>query len=160
MTDAAADLDNRTTPLGLFHYAHSYWASAVALSKTSPDCTHRDAPVNYLYFHAIELYLKSFLRLRGWSLARLKSDVRHGLGRAFDAAVAEGLPDDAETRNVVALIDANYIRSRYIETGAFTTASPLALWGVCRVLHGDIEPQINAATGLTRTRVIPFLDED
>lgn len=147
--------DEKTTPLGLFNYAHSYWASAVALSRTRRYCTHKQAPVDYLYFHAIELYLKSFLRLRGYTTQRLRGSFSHGFVKLYDAALSEGLPEDDEVRGILSLIDANYLRARYIETGPFTTASPNSLWIACNVLNLDIEPQINANAGATRTRVVP-----
>jgi hypothetical protein len=57
--------DDRSTPLGLFNYARSYWQSAVLLHHARAKVTHPDAPVTLLLAHAIELYLKVFLRLRG-----------------------------------------------------------------------------------------------
>jgi hypothetical protein len=62
--------DDRTTPLGLFNYARSYWQSAVLLHDARARVTHPDAPVTLLLAHAIELYLKAFLRLRGLALRR------------------------------------------------------------------------------------------
>ena len=58
--------DDRSTPLGLFNYARSYWQSGVLLHHARAKTTHPDAPVTLLLAHAIELYLKAFLRLRGW----------------------------------------------------------------------------------------------
>jgi hypothetical protein len=151
--------DERTNPMGLFNYAHSYWVSAVALQNSPRNCTYHQAPVDYLYFHAIKPYLKSFLRLQGMSLDQLKR-IGHSLAKLYAAAVAEGLTDDEKDREVIGHIDANYMRARYIETGPFTTASSGALWGLCRVFHDDIEPQINRSRGVARKRVIPFLDDD
>jgi hypothetical protein len=37
--------DDRTTPLGLFNYARSYWQSGVLLHDASAKVTHPDAPV-------------------------------------------------------------------------------------------------------------------
>ncbi len=157
--EVSIEEDARTNPMGLFNYAHSYWVSAVALQRASLDCTHKDAPVDYLYFHAIELYLKSFLRLRGMTLGQLKK-IGHSLTKLHAAAIAEGLTDDEEDRQVVALIDQNYMRARYIETGPFSKASPGALWGVCRVFHDEIEPLINRERGVSRKRSIPYPEDD
>jgi hypothetical protein len=57
--------DDRTTPLGLFTYGRSYWQSGVLLHDARAKVIHPDAPVTLLFAHAIELYLKAFLRLRG-----------------------------------------------------------------------------------------------
>jgi len=64
---------DRTTSLGLFRYAHSYAASASALRGVKVKATHADASLRFLYSHAIELYLKSFLLMNGVSLDDLRS---------------------------------------------------------------------------------------
>ncbi|RMC30083.1 hypothetical protein C9E82_18895 [Paracoccus siganidrum] len=145
--------------MGLFNYAHSYWVSAAVLEKSPREVTHKDAPVDYLYYHAIELYLKSYLRLKGYSLADLKK-LGHSIPKLHDRAISEGLPANAEDREVIAMIPANYLPSRYIQTGAFSKARPEALWGVCRLLHEDIEPAVNVASGVSRRRHIPYIEDD
>jgi hypothetical protein len=56
--------DDRTTPFGLFNYARSYWQSAVHLHHAKVKVTHPDAATTLLLAHAVELYIKAFLRLR------------------------------------------------------------------------------------------------
>src|SRR5262245_47518692 len=65
--------DDRTTPLGLFNFARSYWQSGVLLHDANAKVTHPDAPVTLLLAHAIELYLKAFLRLCGVGTEAVKS---------------------------------------------------------------------------------------
>ena len=60
--------EERTPPIGLFNYARSYWRSAEQLRASKPDVTHPDAPISFLFYHAIELYLKAFLRSAGYDL--------------------------------------------------------------------------------------------
>lgn len=151
--------DSRTTALGLFNYAHSYWASAVALNYAAREVSHPDAPVRFLYYHAVELYLKAFLRMSGASVKDVK-DIGHRVVRLYNVAVEKGLPQDAETSIAAALIDADYMSSRYISTGAFTRASNQALWGVCCFLHMEIEPLMNVQAKHRRERIIPFLPDD
>lgn len=56
--------EDRMTAIGLFNYAHSYWSSASELHKLKiSNITHPKAPVYFLYVHAVELFLKSNLRL-------------------------------------------------------------------------------------------------
>jgi hypothetical protein len=43
--------DDRTTPLGLFNYARSYWQSAVLLHNARAKVTHPDAPITLLLAH-------------------------------------------------------------------------------------------------------------
>ncbi len=69
----AEDEAKRTTCIGLFNYAESYFRSARALDANKPKVTHPDAPVNFLFYHAIELYLKAYLRLKGLTPRELAS---------------------------------------------------------------------------------------
>jgi hypothetical protein len=56
-----SDEIERTSPLGLFNYARSYWRSAEYLHAAKLKLTHPSAPATFLFYHAIELYLKAFL---------------------------------------------------------------------------------------------------
>lgn len=131
----------------------------MVLHNTPREAVHRDSPRDYLYYHAIELYLKAYLRLKGLTVAQLKK-IGHGIDKLHAAAVEAGLTDDPEDREVIADIGDNYLPSRYIRTGAFRRPTPEALWGVCRVLHAEIEPQVNATWKVTRVRQIPNLVQD
>jgi hypothetical protein len=64
------DSDDRTSAVGLFNTARSYWHSAVYLNDASLELTHPLAPVTFLFYHAIELYLKADLRASGKAVAR------------------------------------------------------------------------------------------
>ena len=114
--------------------------------------------MDYLYYHAIELYLKSFLRLRGFDLCRLRS-ISHKMDKLHNEAIAQGLVDDPENRRVMELIVPNYLPARYLSIGSFKRAHPEALWGVCAVLHYEIEPKIHAAFGVVRSHTVPYLEE-
>ena len=64
---------------GLFNYARSYWQSGVLLHDARAKVTHSDAPVTLLLAHAIELYLKAFLRLRALGIEEVKNNFGHDL---------------------------------------------------------------------------------
>jgi len=83
--------DDRTTPLGLFNYARSYWQSAVLLHHARAKVTHPDAPVTLLLAHAIELYLKAFLRLRGVGIEQVRTTFGHDFESLVDEASSRGL---------------------------------------------------------------------
>ena len=60
----------RSTPMGFYHYAQSYREAANLLTntdKTLRKATHPEAPIRFLYYHAIELYLKAFLRTHDYT---------------------------------------------------------------------------------------------
>jgi hypothetical protein len=111
--------EDRTTALGLFNYARSYWRSSEQLRVSKPDVSHPDAPICFLFYHAIELYLKAYVRSAGYDLQQLKA-ISHNISKAGRAAQKEGLQltnDDLELLRVIDSQD-NVIRSRYITTGA------------------------------------------
>jgi HEPN domain-containing protein len=145
--------------MGLLSFAHSYWEAAVVLQKTPREAVHKDSPRDYLYYHAIELYLKAYLRLKGFNVVQLRK-IGHGIHKLHEAAIKNGLSYVSEDAAVIALIGENYLASRYISTGFFQRPLPEALWGICYVLHDEIEPQVNEASNITRKRPIPYLEDD
>ncbi|WP_171175798.1 hypothetical protein [Ruegeria sp. HKCCA4633] len=146
--------DERTTAIGLFNYAHSYWASASVLQGSNLDATHPDAPVNYLYFHAIELFLKAYLRSKGLSVADIKN-VGHKMERLAEKATELGLELTDQDQEVIALIGPNYLPARYIVVGAFTRARPEALWGTCSCLFDSIGEELRRQGKAKRLPIRP-----
>src|SRR5207247_9385016 len=60
------------------------------LHHASAKVTHPDAPVTLLA-HAIELYLKAFLRLRGVGIEEIKNSFGHDFKKLVDEASSRGL---------------------------------------------------------------------
>ena len=56
------DDDERTNSLGLFNTAEAYRLSARALQAAKVRHGNADKPLRFLYYHALELYLKALLR--------------------------------------------------------------------------------------------------
>lgn len=81
MSDPVETEDDRTTAVGLYHYARSYHDCTKVLEAAQVRTTHKDAPVSFLYFHAIELFLKAFLRLHGHTVEELEKRFRHDIKR-------------------------------------------------------------------------------
>jgi len=121
--DGATEMsdNDRTTPLGLFNYARSYWQSGVLLHNARAKVTHPDAPVTLLLAHAVELYLKAFLRLRGVSIDEVKNSFGHDFKKLVDEASSHGLSLVKEAVDIAAVLTEkeSIRRSRYIETGYY-----------------------------------------
>lgn len=130
--------ESKASPIGLYNYAHSYWACAAALIAVKINATHKDSPTAFLFFHAVELYLKAFLRARGAGLDHLATKVGHDVRRAAREAEAAGLMFDDEDREVLDLIPENFLRSRYIVVGAFRRPTFGALHRTCTSLHDSV----------------------
>jgi hypothetical protein len=122
----------------LFNTAETYWKSAQALYGAKVKATHSSSPVLFLYYHAIELYLKAFLRGHGHSAAELRSrKFGHKICCLTERAAQLGLQyvdEDNEVLSLMSTTDA-VIRSRYIQTGFFSWPSPEALDRTCRSLR-------------------------
>jgi len=130
--EAVADqltVDERTSPFGLFNFAESYRKAADILAFERPESMRPfDAPVRYLFYHSIELYLKAFLRSDGLTVRQMMK-LSHGFSALRDVCTTRGLWLADEDRDVLAQIGAeyNYIRARYIRTGFFRGATIEAL---------------------------------
>lgn len=127
--------------MGLFNFAESYWKAAAHLAEAKLESSHPHSPVSFLYYHAIELYLKAFLRMHGHTAEELASRAfGHSTSRLKTRADQLGLffeDEDVEVLSLMASTDA-VIRSRYIQTGAFTFPSPEALDRTCKSLRRSV----------------------
>ena len=95
----------------------STWAVASRYLKSVPvaRAACRIAPVTMLLAHAVELYLKAFLRLHGVTLKRLAGrKFGHNFKKLAAKAEAEGLTLDDEDSDVMTIL---------LETGPATADS-------------------------------------
>lgn len=139
--------DDRTTPLGLFTYARSYWQSGVLLHDAQAKVIHPDAPVTLLLAHAIELYLKAFLRLRGVGIDEVKNSFGHDFKKLVDEASSRGLTLVAEDRDIAAILTEkeSIRRAAYIETGYYQRPGLAALSRTCRSLDQSVSAALKDA---------------
>jgi hypothetical protein len=132
--------DERTTEVGLYHYARSYRAAADYLDPgpSKVASTHPDAPRDFLYIHAIELYLKAFLRLNGSGVKFLKSQ-SHDIPSLGNLAAKKGLIFDTDTHRVITLLSRdNVFGVRYIRTGAYHRPTTAGLKLTAENLHRGV----------------------
>jgi HEPN domain-containing protein len=143
----------RTKPLAFFNFAESYWQAARTLERAKVKSTHPTAPVYFLYYQAIELYLKSFLRMHGHTAKELAGkkfghrtcclkERSEQLGLAF-------MDEDLEIFSLMATTDA-VIRSRYILTGPATWPTLEGLERVCKSLRQSIGTEMKLQNILVR----------
>ena len=141
------DEDERNTPFGVFNFAESYWHAARALNDAKVKSTHPDSPVMFLYYHAIELYLKSFLRMHGHRAKELRGkQFGHRVCCLKERSEQLGLvfmDEDTKIFSLLATTDA-IIRSRYIQTGSFYLPTPEGLDRVCISLRKSVSAAMKA----------------
>ena len=148
-----SDEDDRTTAFGLFNFAHSYWQAAVALEKAKArvTATHSGDVIWFLYIHAVELYLKSFLRAHGVTGTELRRQYSHRVGDLANAAKAKGLQFDDEDDTVIGLItELDLTTFRYIKTGWFTRPTHEALDRTCTSFHESLAEVLKAQGNTVR----------
>lgn len=135
--------ETNPTAIGLFNYAHSYAQSAVTLQDNETDATHWNAPVYFLYFHAIELYLKACLVAHGTDLAVLRKAHGHKVRPLAELAKNHGLKLSEGAEAVIDLMDKtdNVISARYLRTGIHTRLPFTAFFDTCETLHEQIIPK-------------------
>jgi DNA-binding MarR family transcriptional regulator len=133
------DDDERTNAVGLFNTARSYWRSAVYLNAGNLGVTHPQAPVIFLFCHAIELYLKAYLRGTAAELARLKK-LGHRVADLAKAAADSGLHLSEEQFEILSHIDEADValESRYIVTGFKTLPTDEGLAKVAEALDNAV----------------------
>jgi hypothetical protein len=139
--------EDRTNEVGLFNTAESFWRSAAELYRAEVKVTHPLSPILFLYYHAIELYLKAFLRGHGHTTKELASrKFGHKTCCLTERAAELGLgymDDDKQVLSMMSTTDA-VIRSRYIQTGFFRCPSPEALDRTCRSLREGVGAALKA----------------
>jgi len=154
--------DDRTTPLGLFNYARSYWQSGVLLHDAKATVTHPNAPVTLLLAHAIELYLKAFLRLRGVGIEEVKSSFGHDFKKLVDEASSRGLSLGKEEIDIAAILteQESIRRSRYIETGYYQRPGLAALSRTCQGLDQSVSAALRDGGMSIRSTELNHIEAD
>ncbi len=124
--------EERTTARGLFGYSRAYWSAGVHLDEAKLKERHASAPVRFLLYHSIELYLKTFLRVQGLNVKQLYQ-LGHEHRKLGKRAVSRGLELMDEDLDLLRLMDQTdaYLRSKYIETGFVSSPSIKALRSLC-----------------------------
>lgn len=151
MTD---DRNDRTTAVGLYHYGHSYHEAARALGHATLRTTHPDAPLAYLYFHAIELFLKAYLRGHHHTIDELERRFRHDFKRMRKRAVELGFDFRHEDLVVLAYMEQTPVvmNARYISTGYFQRPSNDALERTATSLRSTTHAAVSQIFGI---RLLP-----
>ena len=129
---------DRHPPIGFFNYAVSYHVAADLICNQGLSAWHPEAPAMFLYYHAIELYLKSFLRFHGISAKQLQS-IRHNYRSLLSQASKCGLVLGELENEVLSMLDGKtWSRSRYLEIGFSQYPSLSALSETSKSLRQNV----------------------
>ena len=118
---------DRGPPIGMFNFAESFLDAGRHLARATDKRELRlrfDAPIYYLYAHALELTLKAFLRAKDYSARRLGSrEFGHQLGVLWKECIKAGLSiqpnNGALVEQMIEILDplATSYELRYIKVG-------------------------------------------
>ena len=134
------DEEQRSRPIGYFNFAETYWTAAKALRRSKAKATHKDAPIRFLYYHAIELYLKAHLRALKIHPYDMRTKYGHDVGKLSKKSAELGLEFDDEDLGIFNLMSKTdaVIRSRYILTGPYSWPEISALNRACVSLRRSV----------------------
>ena len=129
----------RTNSLGLFNTAEAYRLSARALQAAKVRHGNADKPLRFLYYHALELYLKALLREKH-SMATVRNKFGHQIKLLVREAETLGLVVGENDRTVLMLIDNTdaMIDSRYIRTGTRLLVTLESLRRTCKSIRDGV----------------------
>lgn len=149
-TDAAPEPMDRSPPIAFFLSAESFMQTATFANQAVRTKTLKlrsDMPVYYLYSHAIELTLKSFLRAKGLTKEDLASRRwGHDLLKLWEGCFERGLTLDHHTQLTTrAVIDllapyATNFEFRYVQTGFKTLPTLDVVCAAAEALQAAIKP--------------------
>jgi hypothetical protein len=134
-----------STPLGFFNFAASYRSAADKLRICKLRATHPHSPILFIYYHAIELYLKAFLRSEGFTVAELE-DIGHKFSKLQKLCADRGLHFDDEDKEVLAMMatPGAWSGTRYLQVGVEQRPSLTALRRTCRSLDASVFAALSA----------------
>jgi hypothetical protein len=153
------------TPLNLWSMGRDFHdaARAVIAAEGMAVLGHAPLPAFFLLGHALELVLKGYLLSRGFTPARLKSEIGHDLQVALKSAETAGIgslvPIDDTDRGVVAAINP-YYRGKDLEyvnsQGLMTIPAIGVIDGVVsKILTPLREPCGRATIAAVKARKVP-----
>ena len=154
--------EHQKQAVALFNYAQSYAQSAVTLEDNQTDATHWNAPIYFLYFHAIELYLKAFLVRLGHDLDKLKRKHGHKVRPLAELCQRQGLQLSLDAEQAIALMadTDNVISSRYIRLGNHTRLPFDVYYEMCQSLHEQVGFKVYEGGGVKRMPVLIRIERD
>ncbi|MNS57157.1 hypothetical protein D3C72_900360 [compost metagenome] len=141
----------RTTPTGLFHFAESYRTCAESLMRSPPKSLRFEDPMWFLAYHALELYLKSFLLHHGSSLNDLRLRYRHSLAKLWEAAKTGGIVIATDPGQLLQYLDeGGLIAHRYIVTGAQQRPDPQQVMELLEALRVAVLIDLQSGGAMVR----------
>ena len=152
---AAIIEDRDASSLGFFNLADSYWTSATALHDLKLRATHSHFPVKLLYHQTMELYLKSYLLLKGKTVAQIKG---HRLVPLANKLKEFGFKYEQRDSVVFSLLDTSDVvtNSRYLRVDIYWEPAIADMELTCSWLRATIGAEfVKAGITIRATPSVP-----
>lgn len=147
-----------TSPKKLLNYARQYLNATEVVFNNEPGRMTR--PLNYLYFHTLELLLKSFLRANGRF-----PEPNHEIDALYNEAIGLGLRipgDPHELENIVSLLGAGNTGHAFRYGTSKGTSEPTMDWTrdvlsrLMAAVEAVVDPDPSAAPGPVESLTLVF----
>lgn len=142
--EQAQAVDSELRAADLFEEAEAYWRAGVELERIDLPGPLAPLPVRNLYYHSIDLYLKSFLCSRGLSPSDLDGKFRNNFRRMRKQCQKRGLVLEkpySETLEYFVVTPLS-LRLRFSATGFYKVPTIQALDELCQVLRERVSQVI------------------
>ena len=141
MKKSRTELISQYKPLAYLRLAASYNEAALVLCRELGSEGFR-APQRFLFEHAVELYLKSYLLVKGFDEGELKNNSGHDIKKLMHECNAKGLDFTDKDIAVIGILRGNSERSicLYPVTGHYQTIELSDILETCKSLLEKIAP--------------------
>jgi hypothetical protein len=141
--------DDRATPLGFFNLAEDYLEAAYVLGEHLRAGCFRGEVIKFVTFHAIELYLKAFLRKRGVSVVILERKFGHWFKKLIPACERHGLNFPDSTKGALLLAEGlrDPKETRYFRSTARPRIIPAGLFERALEIRNLVAPHFPSRLG-------------
>jgi hypothetical protein len=139
-------ISHEATPIGWYLLANAYAKSASKLLDEKLRVPHSESPPRFLYYHAIELFLKSYLVVKGASEKDVKK-FNHQIEGLGARCKNLGLPIGLDTMEALRMVDydGNVFAARYLKIGMRHHLSLKALMDVVTAIKVTVRRELKSA---------------
>jgi hypothetical protein len=148
--EAKSDITSGANPAAsnIFDEAEAYWLSAITLQQGDVQSDLASLPIRNLYCHAIELYLKAYLRAHGHPLGELDSKLKQNFRRIRKLVEGYGLQFAGRDKATIEyfVLTPMAIRAKYSDTPYYSAPATGDLHGLCCTLRESIKSELDIAS--------------
>lgn len=152
MSKHTEEIEERTTPMGLWRYSYEYYKGYTIIKKAEPSELSLVPVKFFLLCHSIELAFKAYLKHKGYTVKQLKN-FRHNLEQLMDELNSKH-EINLSPNFVKVILDANvYYNSKqyeYFQSGYKILPDILNLENLARLFISKVEKKLRETISTER----------